>query len=150
SIFRPIGREDRVRAAVPPVQEPAKPLEQPLPALPAGGSGSGKSVQLNLGEEAFKAGEYGRAERRFREASESPPDQPRAYFLLAQARFALAKYQEAVMAIEAGLRLQPDWPRSGFRVRELYAGRPEDFSQQLTRLKEVSAKYPGDRFLPFL
>jgi tetratricopeptide (TPR) repeat protein len=78
------------------------------------------------------------------------PTDPLAHFLLAQARFALGKYQEAVAAIEAGMRLRSDWPLAPFHPRELYAANPAGFSEHLQRLAQALARYPEDPFLLFL
>jgi predicted Zn-dependent protease len=99
---------------------------------------------------ALQAHQYGRAERHFRRATEAVPDDPRAHFLLAQARFALGKYAEAVAAIQAGMRLQSDWPNAPFRVRELCGTDPNDFADPLKRLADALAKNPDDGLLIFL
>jgi tetratricopeptide (TPR) repeat protein len=105
---------------------------------------------IDLGDEAFKAQQYGRAERSFRRATEELPGYARACFLLVQARFALGKYAEAVAAIHAGMRLQPDWPQARFRPRELSEPHPQEFSEQLHRLADALARYPDDPVLTFL
>jgi tetratricopeptide (TPR) repeat protein len=73
-----------------------------------------------------------------------------AYFLLAQARFALGKYAEAVAAIHAGMRLQPDYPNAPFHPREPYGANAADFPEQLKRLADALAEYPDDPVLTFL
>jgi predicted Zn-dependent protease len=105
---------------------------------------------IDLANEAFKARQYSRAERSFRRATEELPGDARAYFLLAQARFALAKYAEAVAAIQAGMRLQPDWPEARFHPRDSYGATPNDFSEHLHRLADALARYPDDPILTFL
>jgi tetratricopeptide (TPR) repeat protein len=106
--------------------------------------------QINLGREAFADREYGRAEQRFRQATAVFPAEPLGHFLLAQAQFALGKYQEAVGAIEAGMRRERDWPASAFRPRELYGANAGDFAEHFQHLRQALTKYPDDFFLLFL
>jgi hypothetical protein len=167
SVFRPIRPEDRARAAVPqragpnqpatpsapeqPRTVPLWPEPPPLPGPPTAADAKSASAQLiQLGKEAFQAGQYSRAERNFRGAAETFPQHALAYFLLAQAQFALGKYAEAVSAIHTGMRLQPDWPSAGFRPRALYGANPDNFAAQLQRLAEVLANRAEDPILAFL
>jgi tetratricopeptide (TPR) repeat protein len=78
------------------------------------------------------------------------PQATRVYFLLAQAQFALAKYDEASRSIDAGLRLQPEWPKSDFRPILLYGNHPNDFQEQLDHLRELANRKPSDPVLLFV
>ena len=171
SVFRPIRPEDRAWAMVPAFPEPPTPAQLPSPAIPEPKDDlpplpgslvfpgppvvppdpkTANAHFIDLGNEAFKARQYSRAERSFRRATEELPRDARAYFLLAQARFALGKYAEAVAAIHAGMRVQPDWPQTGFRPRDFYGAAPTDFSEHLRRLAGALARYPDDPVLTFL
>jgi hypothetical protein len=162
SVFRPIRPEDRARALLPTVPGPVAPKQPeamplwpeppPLPGPPtAAADPKAANAQLiQLGNEAFQAGHYGRAEWVFRRADATFSQDPLAYFLSAQAQFALGKYAEAVVAIHAGMRLQPDWPDAGFRSRALYGANPADFPAQLQRLADAQAHWPDDPILAFL
>ncbi|HLJ92239.1 MAG TPA: tetratricopeptide repeat protein [Gemmataceae bacterium] len=164
SVFRPIQPEDRIQAGVPALPAPARPAEpkreqgslrpEPwpflgVPAVPPEPK-LASAGQIESGKDAFKAQQYSRAERRFHQAVEIFPEHPQAHFLLAQAQFALGKYAEAVAAIYAGMRLQPTWPNAAFRPRDLYGGRANEFTDQMSRLASVRAKHPDDPFLAFL
>jgi hypothetical protein len=163
SVFRPIRPEDRARAgvatmpapgrtevpatpSVPPFREPPPLAEPPTAADPK----TARAQQIASGKEALRAHQYSRAERNFLRATEKFPEDLPAYFLLAQARFALGKYAEAVAAIHAGMRLHPDWPNAPFHPRELYEVKATDFPEQLKRLVDALAEYPDDPFLTFL
>src|SRR5262249_25061977 len=78
------------------------------------------------------------------------PEEPQAHFLLAQANFAVGKYREAVAAIQSGLRLQPDWPTSKFRPRELYGENVAEFTEHFQALEDALKHYPNDPVLLFL
>ncbi len=138
------SRQERDKA--PPREPPPLPGAPAVPAEPKAAS----ARHSESGKEAFKAHQYGRAERSFRRAAEEFPEDRQAHFLLAQARFALGKYAEAVAAIYAGMRLQPDWPSARYRPRVFYGTDSGDFSDQLKRLAEAVAKNPDDPFLAFL
>jgi tetratricopeptide (TPR) repeat protein len=105
---------------------------------------------LGLAKEAFAEGAYGLAERRYRQATDAAPDEALAHFLLAQAQFAQGKYQEAVASIQAGLRRQPNWPRTPFRPRDLYGAEAPDFPEHLRRLTDALPRHPQDPVLLFL
>lgn len=106
--------------------------------------------QIALGMEAFAVGQHGLAERRFQKATELAAGLPMGHFLLAQARFARGEYREAVDAIHAGMRRDPDWPDARFDPRDLYADNPEDFQDHLKLLDDTLARFPNDPALLFL
>jgi Flp pilus assembly protein TadD len=130
---------------------PEKPAEKPAPKKqPADMPKDEHGRLVAAAREAFAAGEYGRAERRFAQAIRAEPKEPLAYFLMAQAQFALGKYQEAVASIEDGLRLKPDWPGERFDPSQPYAGNKNDYTEHLERLEETLQRHPNDFFLLFL
>lgn len=142
-------------APAPPRRPPAPPrdppAEPPLPRVVPEADPRAENARLTrLGQQAFAAREYGRAENRFRRATEVLPDDAQAYFLLAQARLALGMYREAVAAIESGVRRKPDWPRLRFRPREMYEGNAADFAEHLRDLDAALVRFPDDPFLLFL
>jgi hypothetical protein len=137
--FRPLVPEDRARAQQPPPAPAPK-----APALPVG------DRLLAQGRAAFAEQEYGRAERFFQSATEFAPKDHLAFFLLAQAQFAVGKYKEAVVSIHSGLRLKPDWPDARFRVRPLYENNADDFTDQLRDLETVLLDNRNDPAVFFL
>jgi hypothetical protein len=165
--FRPVRPEERARAQqpVPPAPKPedrpkaeppkAKPPDQgapelPHPPLPEADPQAESARLVALGREAFAAGEHGRAAARFRQATEAAPDEPLPHFLLAQADLALGKYDEAVEAVQNGMRRRPDWPTAAFRPVELYNGHVADWPEHLRRLADARARHPDDPVLLFL
>jgi hypothetical protein len=161
SVFRPIGPADRARAQEPvppdrpklPEPEPRPPDREPglpRPPRPETDPKAESKRQVALGNEAFAAQEYARAVNRFGLAVKLFAQDPMAHFLLAQAQFAIGKYDEAVEAIHAGMRLQPDWPNSRFRPAELYGPNAADFPEHLKRLEAAVDRHPDDPVLLFL
>lgn len=174
SVFRPLRPEDRARALLPALPDPPPPREPPAPKRPLAPRGSqprlppaeppplprppgpeadpkAENARLTaLGKDAFAAREYGRAARRFRQASEVYPEESLAHFLLAQAEFSLGRYAEAVAAIRDGMRWRPDWPRVPFRAVGPYGANAADFRGHLRDLEAALARYPNDAVLLFL
>jgi len=151
--FRPVRPEDRMQAQqpVPPDKRaeenpPPKPRE-PAPELKPKDEAA---RQVTLGRKAFAAQEYGRAAARFQEATRLAPDDALAYFLLAEADFALGKYREATAAIHEGLRRKADWPASDFRPIELYGPNVADYAEHLDQLRQALKQNPRDPALLFL
>jgi hypothetical protein len=134
----------------PPLPAPKKPeiedLWQPQPGA------AGESRRLaELGRRAFRAGEYGTALWRFRQASEVDPTHARAFFLMAQAQIAVGQFHATLAPLQEGLNLQPDWPTSDFRPRlELYGDNVEDWLESRRRLDDALKRKPDDAVLLFL
>jgi hypothetical protein len=162
--FRPLDPDNRARARrplapeqpLPPPKQPdvpkppVKPKEPPRPPQPPDEPKPENLRLLELGRRAFAALEYGRAAQRFRQATQVAPDEPTAYRLLAQALFALGKYDDAVEAIHDGMARDPNWPKSRFRPLELYGPNVADYAEQLQRLDDVLKRHPNDAVLLFL
>jgi hypothetical protein len=127
----------------PKLPEPPRVIPEPTPAAES-------ARHLALGKEAFVAGEYGRAAFRFRKAALVAPDQALPHFLVAQALLALGKYRDAVDAIRAGMALDPTWPTSGVRPRDLYGEFVADYAEHLQQLGAALAQHPDDPVLLFL
>lgn len=155
--FRPVLPEDRLKAQqpMPPngkVEDKRPPLKERLPRQPEPELKPKEEAarQVLLGKQAFAAQEYGRAAARFQEAIRVAPEEPPAYFLLAQADFALGKYREATAAIHEGLRRKADWPASDFRPIELYGPNVADYTEHLDQLRQALTQNPRDPALLFL
>jgi hypothetical protein len=133
-----------------PQRKAKEPADLPRPPMPEGEPNAENARLIEVGLAAFAAGEYGRAAERFRQAAAIAPERPRAYFLLAQAWFALGKYHLAVDAVQTGLLRAPDWPVSGFRPLELYGPNVAEYSEHLRLLAEVLRADPNNPDLLFL
>lgn len=166
--FQPKQPPPRPRAAdaprpLPPLPQPPPPLppareklavpphaEDEPPPPPPPDPKEEYARHFHLGQEAFAAGEYGRAAHRLRLAAAARPDEPLAHFLLAQALMALGQYREAVAEVQRGMELRPDWPTTGPRPLEAYGDQAADYLGHLRRLEAALAKHPDDPVLLFL
>lgn len=99
---------------------------------------------LEMGQEAFQKGQYGRAVERFRKAIEQNPKQAAPLFHLAQAYIALGKYRESAEAIRQGLKLRPNWLASGASPRSQYKNEKE-YELHLQALAQVHQEFKNDR-----
>jgi hypothetical protein len=155
--FRP-APEPRRRPE--PIPEPKKPEPKPAPRpelkpprelpMPLDNPKAEAARLLERGRAAFAEQQYGRARERFAQAAEANPNEPLAFFLLAQDLVALGKYHEAVDAVHAGLALQPDWPTSAFRPLPLYGDHVQDYADHLRQAEATLAQHPADPVLLFL
>jgi hypothetical protein len=143
----------------PPVKQPPPPAPAPAPNktpedelfTPRAGAADEARRLTELGLRAFRAGEYGLALWRFRQASGVDPSNARAFFLMAQAFIAVGQYREAMPVLQDGLRLQPDWPTADFRPRaELYKDNPADWLEHRRRLEEAVQREPTEFAYLFL
>ncbi len=135
----------------PPKEKPVEKLRDlPLPGpRPAATPRAEHERLVQLGKDAFAVHQYGRAAERFRQAIVAD-NQASAHFLRAQAEFTLGKYFDAVDALNAGLKLDPNWPTAPFHPQALYGPDGDDFAEQLQRLQNALARHPDDAVLLFL
>ncbi|MBM3997663.1 MAG: tetratricopeptide repeat protein [Planctomycetes bacterium] len=104
-----------------------------------------------LGVAAFRAGEFGTALLRFRQAGDADAPAPRAWFLQGQALIAVGKYRDAVDAIQKGLAENRKWPSSGFNPKvELFANNLDAWTEQRQQLEQTQARNPKNADYLFL
>ena len=63
---------------------------------------------------------------------------------------ALGKYHQASKVLKQGLKIAPEWPRSGFRVEALYGNNRAAKTAHLGTLSQAVAAKPSDADLPFV
>lgn len=151
---RPPDKADMRKPAEPGMREPpaAGPWgipDRPVPRAPNPNAPENERL-IGLGKLAFADREFGRAERRFQQATQAAPQDALGYVHLAQAQFALGRYREAVASIRAGLRLKPTLPISGFRARTLYGQHIDALVEHLKALEDVVGRRKDDPVLLFL
>lgn len=131
----------------PPVRVPPVVLTDEMP--PADPKSRGV-FYVKQAQSAFRAGWYGVATEQLEAATRADPAQPLPWFLLAQVRLARGHYREAVLAIQAGMKLAPDWPATPFKLGQLYGEDPKLYAEHLSKLKAAQQHQPDDPLLAFL
>ena len=97
---------------------------------------------LQLGDEAFLMGDFGRAVHYYAKAIELSPDDGVLYLVLSDALFATGDYHYAAYSLRRALELEPALAHMEFDKHELYSN-PEVFEDQLALLE----LYLDDHFL---
>ncbi len=105
---------------------------------------------IAFGDARFARQEYSDANQRYRDASRTAPQLADAWFRQGFAMIAIGRYDLAVAAIRRGLKLNPNWAKSDFNLKELYG--PDDAIKNAHRdaLAEAAEANPNDADLLFL
>jgi len=157
--FPPLSEREILARIIPPIPAPQPaPLPKPdfaakpplLAPPPAADKDEESERQVRLGRESFAVGQIGRAAEHFQSAVNANQKRALPYFLLAQARFALGRYREAVVSILAGLKLEPNWPNTVFDPRGLYDGNTDAAALDLEQLRQAVERNPDEPALSFL
>jgi tetratricopeptide (TPR) repeat protein len=159
AVWRFLGIDDRSRLVpnaniIPP---PARDdnLEAPEPKKGAQRATNAQAVArawkfIRFGDARFAQQKYSEANQRYRTASESAPQLADAWFRQAFALLALGRYQQALGAIKRGLRINPNWARSDFNLKQLYADDEMAKNAHRDALAEAAEANPNDADLLFL
>jgi len=105
---------------------------------------------LRFGDAHFARQDYRSANERYRSATQETPDVPAAWFRFAQVKVALGQHDDAVAAYQRGLALDADWPRSGFRLSDLYGAAGRAHVSHLEALALAAEQDAGNADLYFL
>jgi len=105
---------------------------------------------LGFGDAHFAGGKYAAAYSRYKKAADAAPTLADAYFRQGFALIALGNYQQAAKVLKRGLEIAPDWPRSGFRLQELYGNNPGAKTAHVGALSQSVVDQPHDPDLPFV
>jgi tetratricopeptide (TPR) repeat protein len=105
----------------------------------------------NQGEADFKAGRYQDAARQWQHALVDDPKNGGLMMLLAQALFALGKYDEAAGAVQAAMQMLPQdkWGVVISNYAQLY-GNVQDYTNQVRALEKARTAQPDSPALRFL
>ncbi|MGD9720660.1 MAG: tetratricopeptide repeat protein [Pirellulales bacterium] len=103
------------------------------------------------GEADFKAGKYEAAARDWQHALVDDPQNGALVMLLAQAMFAMGKYEEAAGATQAAMQMLPEdkWGVVVSNYAQLY-GNTQEYTDQLKALEQARDKQPDAAALRFL
>ena len=122
--------------------------------LPARGSGHDSLALaakfIGFGDAHFHAQRYGDAYQRYRAAVEIAPGQAEAYFHQAFALVALGRYDQAAKMLKRGLALDPAWPKSGFKVADLYGRNALAKNAHVDAMAQAANLDPSNADLLFL
>lgn len=99
---------------------------------------------IHLGDARFAEQKYAEANQRYRTASGSAPQLADAWFRQGLALLALGRYDQAVAAIKRGLKINPNWARSDFNLKELYGADPAAKNAHRDALAEAAEANPND------
>lgn len=105
---------------------------------------------IDQGDVEFVARRFAQALSRYREAATAARDLGEAQFRQGFALIAVGRYADAVKAFQRGLRLDPDWPESEFRLDDLYGVNKPAKLEHLDALRKAVAAHPHDADLLFL
>ena len=135
-VFKPGERIVPIAAAIPLPKPPVEPK-----ALAA--------FLVQQARESFEREQIGRATERLRAAIALQPKEAKWHFWLAQSHMARGEYAESVLAIRAGMALEPGWPTQPFDWKELYGPRIVALAADIAELKANVSAHQGDGGLQF-
>ena len=135
-----------------PGQAPLEP-KKPPEAVPRAANAETRALArrfIGFGDQHFTNEKYGEAYQRYRKAAEVMPELAEAYFRQGFALIGAGRYDLAAKVIKRGLALDPGWPKSGFRLNELYGGNQGAKAAHLEALAAAAEKSPDNADLLFL
>lgn len=105
---------------------------------------------LQSGNEQFRKQQFNGALGLYKQASTAAPDVAANYFRQGLALIALGRYEPAAKALKKGLTLDPEWPRSQFRLEDLYGDNRVVKAAHREALATDATAQPDDSDLLFL
>lgn len=105
---------------------------------------------ITFGDLHFSNEKFGEAYQRYRKAAEIVPELADAYFRQGFALVGAGRYEMAAKALKRGIALDAAWPRSAFRLSELYGGNQRAKAAHLEALAAASEKDANNADLLFL
>ena len=110
------------------------------------------SVRLqHAGDLQFQQLKFSNAASDYQDALMAAQDRSEPYFRLALAKAAIFQFDDAVLNLKLGLQLDPDWPRTGPQLIELFGEhnllRKKQFKQQLLGWVQEDIRDPERLFL---
>ncbi|HID76017.1 MAG TPA: tetratricopeptide repeat protein [Planctomycetaceae bacterium] len=104
---------------------------------------------IGYGDKHFARQRYREAYQRYKSATGVAPRLGAAWLRQTFALIAMGRYELAAKALKRGLELDPNWPRSGFRVDHLYGENKLAKAAHLNALADAATQEPhnGDLLL---
>jgi hypothetical protein len=105
---------------------------------------------IGFGDARFAEQRYSEASQRYHTASGDAPQLADAWFRQGFAFIAEGRYDQAAIAMKRGLKLNPNWAKSDFNLKDLYG--PDVLAKKAHRdvLAEAAEARPNDPDLLFL
>ncbi len=97
-----------------------------------------------LGIYYMRNGRYQLARTAFQTAVDLKEDNPYGWYLLAHSQFSTADFAGATTSIRKGLKINPEWTRSGIDFRSFYGDNVGDFAMHFGRLEETLQRNDAD------
>jgi tetratricopeptide (TPR) repeat protein len=105
---------------------------------------------IGFGDAQFAQQKYVDANARYRKAVSAAPQLADARFRQGFALTAINRYEQAVTAMKRGLKINPNWAKSGFKIKDLYGDDELAKDAYLDALSTAADKNPNDANLLFL
>jgi tetratricopeptide (TPR) repeat protein len=105
---------------------------------------------ITFGDAHFANNKFSEAYQRYRKAAEIVPELAEAHFRQGFALIGAGRFDAAAKAFRRGLAIEPAWPRSGFRLGDLYVGNPAAKAVHLEALADAAEKDGNNADLLFL
>jgi tetratricopeptide (TPR) repeat protein len=105
---------------------------------------------IKFGDALFIDQKFSEANNRYRKASQSAPQLADTWFRQGFALSAMGRYDQAVAAIQRGLKINPTWAKSGFDLKELYGPDLLAKDAHIDALAQAAVDRPDDANRLFL
>jgi tetratricopeptide (TPR) repeat protein len=128
------------------------PVAVPVGALAGFRSGdAAASDYVSSGEQSFQAGQYDQALKDWQHALVDNPNNGGVILLMAQALFALGKYDNAAGAVQAGMQMLPqnEWGNVVKNYTQVYSN-IQKYTDQLKALENARNAKPDDPAMRFV
>jgi hypothetical protein len=99
---------------------------------------------IGYGDAQFAKKKYAAANERYRSAAKAAPQLGEPLFRQAFALAAVGRYDLAAAAVKRGLKLDPTWPKSGFKLDQLLGADEASKRALLDALDKAVAAKPAD------
>jgi tetratricopeptide (TPR) repeat protein len=148
-----MGGEDRLQPL--PAEREQGPTDLPEPKKAIERATNQRATALaqrfmGLGDAQFAEQEFADANARYRKASQSAPQLADVWFRQGFALSAMGRYDQAVAAMKRGMKISPNWAKSGFRLEELYGADKTVRNDCLEVLAKAAEDRPNNANVLFL
>lgn len=147
---QPAATPDQPELPEPSVDRPAFSTRDDLPQASSDAARRRSAKYIQQGDQLFARGRYLEAMSVYQRAAASTPDAAQPLIRQGLAYLAAKRYERAADVIRRGLRIEPDYASSGFRLRQLYGGDIVAKNEHLDALAEAASADPGNADLPLL